>query len=307
MLSRRPRPSAAAQDRHRRHQLQPKAATGPIYRNRARTVASHGPHPLFQPQGRSASVDSGLADVNVSIFFHGGYAYSDYVPLRWASEGDDRLSGVEASVPPIDLFLPFGVEDVRGGTGFISPFGIIRHSRDTGHGHGSIDVPLSESAPVYAVADGTILSAERSSDGAGGFDVKLLISGSNGEGWGFLYEHVALESGIMVGDVVSRGQLIATNGLTTDRRNNHFQLTYMFSDYLFFRDHRCWTNHLRPSSKETLSGYFESIRTGEEFITQWETATEEGMRAYKELLNADRFPEGPQLCYPLGLDVRLPG
>ena len=52
MLSRRPRPSAAAQDRHRRHQLQPKAATGPIYRNRARTVASHGPHPLFQPQGR---------------------------------------------------------------------------------------------------------------------------------------------------------------------------------------------------------------------------------------------------------------
>ena len=59
MLSRRPRPSAAAQDRHRRHQLQPKAATGPIYRNQARTVASHGPHPLFQPQGRSASVDSG--------------------------------------------------------------------------------------------------------------------------------------------------------------------------------------------------------------------------------------------------------
>ena len=39
----------------------PRTATGPIYRNRARTVASHGPHPLFQPQGRSASVDSGLA------------------------------------------------------------------------------------------------------------------------------------------------------------------------------------------------------------------------------------------------------
>ncbi len=62
MLSRRPRPSAAAQDRHRRPQRQPKAATGPIYRNRARTVASHGPHPLFQPQGRSASVDSGLGN-----------------------------------------------------------------------------------------------------------------------------------------------------------------------------------------------------------------------------------------------------
>ena len=59
LLSRRPHPSAAAPDRHRRPQRQPKAATGPIYRNRARTVASHGPHPLSQPQGRSASVDSG--------------------------------------------------------------------------------------------------------------------------------------------------------------------------------------------------------------------------------------------------------
>ena len=67
MLSRRPRPSAAAQDRHRRHQLQPKAATGPIYRNRARTVASHGPHPLFQPQGRSASVDSGFLGVRLGL------------------------------------------------------------------------------------------------------------------------------------------------------------------------------------------------------------------------------------------------
>ena len=67
MLSRRPRPSAAAQDRHRRPQRQPKAATGPIYRNRARTVASHGPHPLFQPQGRSASVDSGLEGQGVEV------------------------------------------------------------------------------------------------------------------------------------------------------------------------------------------------------------------------------------------------
>ncbi|MCZ6891304.1 MAG: M23 family metallopeptidase [Chloroflexi bacterium] len=252
-----------------------------------------------------------VADVNVSVFFHGGYAYSDHIPLRWevvqTSQGDDRLSQIEASAPPMDLFLPFRVGDVRGDDGFISPFGIIRHSRDAGHGHGGIDVPLSESAPVYAVADGIILSAERPSDNAGGFDVTLLIQGANGEGWGFLYEHIVLKSGIAVGDLVSKGQLIATNGLTTDRRNNHFQLAYMFNGYMFSRDHRCWKDHLDPSSTETLRGYFDSVRASEEFITQWETAIEEGSKAYMELLNGDRFPEGPQLCYPLGLDVRMPG
>ena len=60
-----------------------------------------------------------------------------------------------------------------GGNGFISPFGIIRHSRDAGHGHGGIDIQLNANAPIYAVADGTILSADVSSDGAGGSDVKL--------------------------------------------------------------------------------------------------------------------------------------
>ena len=79
-----------------------------------------------------------------------------------------------------------------GSNEFISPFGIIRHSRDSGHGHGGIDIPLNENAPIFAVAEGTILSAEESSDGAGGFDVKLLITGSGGEGWGYIYEHVTV-------------------------------------------------------------------------------------------------------------------
>ncbi len=88
--------------------------------------------------------EGGAAEVNVAVFFVGGYAYSEYISLRWeaaqTSQGDDPLSGVEASAPPADLFLSFRVEDVRGGSGFISPFGIIRHSRDAGHGHGGIEV-----------------------------------------------------------------------------------------------------------------------------------------------------------------------
>ena len=219
---------------------------------------------------------------------------------------DDLPSQVESSNPLSDLSLPFNIEDVGGSDGFISPFGLIRHSRDKGHGHGGIDIPLNENAPVYAVADGTILSAESSPDAAGGFDIKLLMSGSGGEGWGFLYEHVMLVSGITAGSMVTKGQLIASNGLATTRRNNHLQLSFMFNNYTFFRDQRCWVNYLDPSSRSSLLAYFDSIKTTETFIGQWETASEEGMKAYKELLNEQSYPEGPQLCYPLGLDVRVP-
>ena len=161
---------------------------------------------------------------------------------------DDQIASVESLDPPRDLSIPFRTEDVGGGNEFISPFGIIGHSRDAGHGHGGIDIPLNENAPLFAVADGTILSAEESSDGAGGFDVKLLISGTGGEGWGFLYEHIQLESAVHVGSAVTKGQLIGRNGLTTDRRNSHLQLTYMFNDYEFYRDQRCWwtTSTLLP-------------------------------------------------------------
>ena len=192
-----------------------------------------------------------------------------------------------------------------GSNGFISPFGIVRHSRDAGHGHSGIDIPLNANAPIYAVADGTVLSAEASSDGAGGSDVKLLISESRGEGWGFLYEHVALEPGIAPAGAVTKGQLIARNALTGDRRNNHFQLSYMFNGYTFFRDHRCWVDHLDTSSERILLAYSNSPETVAKLTAQWGAASEEGMNAYKKLLNRERFPEGPQLCYPFGLDVRV--
>ena len=228
------------------------------------------------------------------------------VPHEPSSTRDDgEARQVEQSAPPGDLSLPFRIEDVGGGNGFTSPFGIIRHSRDTGHGHSGIDIPLNANAPIYAVADGVIVSAEVSGDGAGGFDVKLLISGSRGEGWGFLYEHVALEPGIASGSAVTKGQLIARNGLTTNSRNNHFQLSYMFNEYTFYRDHKCWVDHLVPSSAKLILDYFSSPETVAILTARWETASEEGVNAYKELLNRERFPEGPQLCFPLGLDVRV--
>ena len=79
----------------------------------------------------------------------------------------------------------------------------------------------------------------------------------------------------------------------------------MFNEFTFYRDHRCWVDHLDPSSKKLLLDYFQFSEIMAKLNIQWETASEEGMSAYKELLNRERFPDGPQLCYSLGLDVRV--
>ena len=228
------------------------------------------------------------ARVNVAVYFSGGYAYSEYVPIVWGPAGPAE--------PPSDLALPFRVEDIAGEDGFISPFGIVRHSRDSGHGHGGIDIPLKRDAPIFAVADGTILSAKESTDGAGGFDVTLLVSGSDGEGWGFLYEHVTLRPGIKVGDNVIKRQMIGTNGLSTDRRNNHFELSSLFNDFRFRSDHRCWVEYLDPPSKDPLLGYFNSQETQVRVSALWETASEEGVSAYQGLLDREPSPS-----YGIGL------
>lgn len=227
-------------------------------------------------------------------------------PLQSQINPTSTLTPTTTSEVSNGLALPFRVEDVKIAGEFISPFGVVRHSRDSGHGHGGIDIPLQMGAPLYAVADGTIISAEKSVDGDGGADIKLLIMGSNGEGWGFLYEHATLEPGIVVGDVVTQGQLIARNVLASERRNNHLQFSFMFNDYLYYRDHRCWADLLDGPDEKALQEFFDSIRSTETFINAWRFASEDGMKAYESLLDEERFPQGPQLCYLLGLDVRVP-
>ena len=252
---------------------------------------------------------TGAAAVGPTIYVPGGADVEGFgaVAVAEAFTPDTVATGrAGPSGPQLGLALPFRVADVRGEDGFVSPFGLIRHSRDRGHGHGGIDIPLESDAPIFAVDAGMIVSSEESSDAAGGFDIKLVISGSGDEGWGFLYEHVTLRPEIRVGGEVTKGQHIANNGLATDRRNNHFQLTYMFNNYMFYRDHRCWPDYLDAASGTALLELFESLKTRGALRAAWETATEEGAMAYRALLDAEKFPDGAQLCYPLGLDVRVP-
>lgn len=206
---------------------------------------------------------------------------------------------------PINLALPILVEDIRASDELISPYGIIRHSRDAGIGHGGIDFPLANNSPVYAIADGKIIK-NNLEDPGGGKTVDILISSEfSGEGWIFKYEHINLESGLAVGNTVRRGQKIGTNGFA-GRGNNHIGLEYHIKNFTIAREKTCFLDYLELAAKQKLENAFDKIKNTAEFIQSWQTAQEEGYYQYKDLLDKTKYPNGPQLCYPLGTDARVP-
>ncbi len=204
--------------------------------------------------------------------------------------------------PPTDLALPFDVENMFGGNKFVSPFGLIRHNRDKGHGHAGIDIPLSQGDSIYAVSDGEIIRNEPASDGPGNTIVLLIIKDREGEGWAFLYEHINLNLGIDVGSQTSKGQSIGYSALV--KGNNHLGLVYYFNDFQYTKEPKCWAEYVRNEDKQKLFNIWEEIRGNPTFIESWQNAFEDGTYAYRALLNKDTFPSGPQLCYEYGLDVR---
>ncbi|MFQ6011862.1 MAG: peptidoglycan DD-metalloendopeptidase family protein [Nitrososphaerales archaeon] len=222
---------------------------------------------------------------------------------------ETRIPGSPTPIPD-NLSLPVDPDDIVtaiSNQGFISPFGVVRKSLDRPeYGHSGIDIPSPTDSLIMAVADGVILGNELANDGRPGYNVKLLLSEGvrEGEGWIFIYEHIELQPGITLGTEVQKGQPIARNSLI--RSNNHLQLSYFFNDYKFSRNHTCWVDQLDPVSQITLLSKFnEIIRVHANFITGWSSADDEGRLPLRELLNEERFPEGAQLCYPPGTDVRV--
>lgn len=208
----------------------------------------------------------------------------------------------------INLTLPFDAEDMGRGNGFVSPFGLIRHERDKGHGHAGIDIPLSKGDEIYAVAKGRIMINEPATDGGQGdsFEgnnvVLLIAEYGKGEGWGFLYEHIDLNPGINVDSAVSRGQLIGTSALTNG--NNHLGLVYYFNDFKYTREPKCWVENLNGEDKQKLLAKWGKIIASSEFVEGWSNSFEDGAYPFRALLNLEEFPDGPRLCYEYGLDVR---
>lgn len=212
--------------------------------------------------------------------------------------------------PPAGLSLPVLVEDLAVGGDFVSPFGVVRWSQDRPeYGHSGIDLPLRLGAPLLAVADATVLAVTPTVDHRPGSVVTLLLSegARTGEGWGFIYEHVTLEPGVVEGSAVRRGQPFATSPLNPREANNHLQLSYLFNEYRYYRDHTCWVDRLEPDAAAALRGRFDEFRSTAGFLSGWRNATEEGQHQYRGLLDETRYPGGPRLCYPQGTDVRTAG
>ena len=141
--------------------------------------------------------------------------------------------------------------------------------------------------------------------GGGGSNVTLLIQEGTeqGTGWAFLYEHVDLAAGVSVGSRVTKGQAIATSAIISG--NNHFEMAFAFSNYEFFRDRICWVDQLEDGEKTSFNNLFiNTLSVDATFISYWETNQREGTFPFKAFLDTSRFPDGVQLCYPQGTDVR---
>lgn len=81
------------------------------------------------------------------------------------------------------------------------------------------------------------------------------------------------------------------------------QLTYMFNDFEYSRSNTCWVNHLTPDAKKDFMDMFNSNPS---LTAGWKDAHNNGYYPLRALLDKKKYPDGPQPCYPLGLDVRIP-
>ena len=206
---------------------------------------------------------------------------------------------------PANLALPFTPKDIRKTDGLISPYGLVRHSRDTGVGHGGIDFPLEFGSSIYAVVDGTIIKNEKEDNGGGNtVDVLILPNKFLGEGWIFKYEHITLEPELMIENRVQKGQKIGINALKQGD-NNHIGLEYHIKNFTIARTKICWVDLLEPTVRQQLEDEFNQTKKTQAFLESWQTANEEGYYQYKGLLDKTKYPDGPQLCYILGTDARI--
>ena len=222
--------------------------------------------------------------------------------------GSDTGTQTTVATMPTGLAMPFRVDDINL-RGVINPFGIVRSSLDLGSiGHPGIDIPLNTGSPIFAVANGTIVTVGPSIDSRPGSLVKILLAADStpGSGWVYLYEHVTLLGGLRVDSVVTRGQQIATNPLDP-AFGNHLELAHTFNNYGFHEHQTCWVDQLDGSARTDFVNRFNTtLRTDPRFIAAWQTVTfNEGRLPFRELLNTMKYPDGARLCYPPGTDERV--
>lgn len=203
------------------------------------------------------------------------------------------------------LSLPFDFVDIDEGSGVINPIGVVRFSMDRADsGHSGLDVPLFEGANITAVGNGPIVQIDTAGDPWGGKKiVQLLQHTSDGEGWVFVYEHVTPLPQLKVGENIQTGDVIAQKS-APEGFTAHFQLSHAFNDFNYLRGVLCWPEFLAATEQDALSRWWQTYRKLDHVRDSWNTILEEGKYPFRALLDPVSYPQGLELCYPLGTDVR---
>jgi len=206
---------------------------------------------------------------------------------------------------PEGLSLPFRTEDIDEFNGGINPIGVVRFAKDRSEiGHSGLDVPLFEAAEIFAVADGEIVLIQSAGDPWNGQGIfQLLKQTSSGEGWGYIYEHIIPREGLKEGDVLKRGEILGIKA-APKRFTAHFQYSFLFNNFQYINNIQCWPDQLTADASTELNTWWERYRESEWSMDGWNGTFEEGAYPFRGLLDKTKYPNGLELCYPLGTDVR---
>jgi len=98
-----------------------------------------------------------------------------------------------------------------------------------------------------------------------------------------------------------------SGGYTKIPASIHIDLRYYSDGFSGYSgEFVCWVDNLESGDRAELQSAWDSAKVTDEFIQGWSTLVMEGNYIFKGFLDSEKFPDGPQMCYPIGTDVREP-
>jgi len=208
--------------------------------------------------------------------------------------------------PPTGLGLPFETFDISFDRGTVVPFGVVRNnSDDPTVGYQGIGFPLKSESDVLAVAPGKIVAISDEGDDYGGETIVQFLEDSDntGKGWVFIYKQVNPFFEIDVGSSVRKGQKIALKNSRPDY-SAHFQLAYADNNFQDYKYNLCWIENLDSHAKAEIDSFWTTYLETTPLEDNWKNLREDTKFPYRKLVDLGDYPQGPQLCYQMGTDVR---
>jgi len=206
--------------------------------------------------------------------------------------------------PPTDLVLPYAISDLDLEHGASNPLGVFRFSKDV-QSHPGIDLQLVDGSKILAMGNGVIVDIKT---GESPVDMGILLQIEQSL-WGVNYEHFIPDESLFIGKEITKGEEIGTfsGGFTQIPASIHIDLRHYPNGFAGFSgEFVCWIDNLESDDKAMLQSAWDSAKVTDEFIQGWSTLEAEGNLVFNGLLDSEIYPDGPQMCYPIGTDVREP-